>query len=114
MATAAMVRAAKGAALLDEKMPGWARRVDPERLSEKPLDVQLFGPHATSGLLDLLKDAPERRVSYRGKDGETHWRTRDAILVAPEYGLVVSERRFEPSYRYAWRNEIEARTGAAG
>lgn len=103
---------ARGAALLDEKMPGWERSVDEENLGEKPLLVQLFGFRSSGGLSALLSDRPERREMVRGavdEKGRQMWRTREPILIAPLYGFLTEHARNEPSLRHIWRREIEKR-----
>lgn len=102
-------RVAKGAALLDEKMPGWHEIVDHTDLLDRPLIVQLFPTGSSSGLIRLLADRPERDDPGRSPRGK-----RDPILLAPLYGFIAvgdghNDRSVEQSLRHHWRQEIRAR-----
>lgn len=111
MTTAIRDRVAKGATLLDEKVPNWQDRVTQD-LNGLGLEAQVFGiGRSASGLIEILSDRPERTERYRKTNGEFGFRQKDPILLFWDYGFVTENHHEEQSLRHAWRREIKKRSG---
>jgi hypothetical protein len=94
MTTTMQDRAAKGAAILDEKELGWADRVDEKVLSERSVLVQLFGAFRDGSAITRLL-APH----HKG-DVMAGW------AMAPEFGFALAEQRHRRSLAAAWQKEV--------
>lgn len=113
MSTNIQDRVAKGAALLDEKVPGWSSQVERE-LSGLSLEAQVFGiGRSASGLIEILSDRTERTERYRKTSGEFGFRTRDPIMLFWDYGFVTESPHQQKSLLHAWEEEIEVRRGVS-
>lgn len=96
-ATANQERAAKGAALLDEKMPGWESRVDENKLDKRSVLVQLYGPFRDGRAISSLLSNHHKGDVIKG------W------TLAADFGFAATHHSRRRSLDAAWKTEVEKR-----
>lgn len=92
--------AVRGASLLDQEAPGWAARVDTERLPQEPVLSQVFGigandPHGAEGWV------PNRLLETE------EWAERFHELVY--HGLIAGDEAVKRRLSIAWTRQVRER-----